>query len=142
MAYEFPGAKRNTYTETVCRKRKVKCGIKNVDCQVGNGEDYSGETSQTASGLTCQAWNVQTPHRHNFGRLGAHNHCRNPDGEPGAWCYTTSPDKRYELCNVRQCSACDKGNYSWQIILIIKMYCRTSRRNNNETTTTNNINRR
>ena len=89
----------------------LECGIKNVDCQIGNGADYSGETSQTVSGLTCQAWNVKTPHHHGFERLGGHNHCRNPDGEPGAWCYTTNANKRWELCNVRQCSDCDKGNF-------------------------------
>merc|ERR1719320_1567075 len=86
----------------------TECGIKNVECQIGNGADYSGETSQTVSGLTCQAWNVKIPHHHGFERLGGHNHCRNPDGEPGVWCYTTNPNKRWELCNVRQCSDCDK----------------------------------
>ena len=89
-------------------------GVENVDCQFGedykNKGDYIGGTSQTVSGLTCQAWNVQTPHKHEFGRLGDHNHCRNPDGESGVWCYTTNPDKRWELCDVRECNSCDKGS--------------------------------
>jgi len=88
-------------------------GIENFDCQFGeNDKDkrgYIGETSQTVSGLTCQAWNVQRPHKHEFGRLGDHNYCRNPDGESGVWCYTTNPDKRWEYCDVRECNGCDKG---------------------------------
>ena len=33
----------------------------------------------------------------------AMNYCRNPDGEPGPWCYTTDSSKRWELCDVEQC---------------------------------------
>ena len=87
-------------------------GIKNVDCQACNEDTYIGETSKTASGLTCQAWNVQTPHKHEFARLGAHNHCRNPDGKEGVWCFTTDPKKRWEDCAVRECNSCDKGRES------------------------------
>ena len=83
------------------------CSIKNVDCQTGKGADYHGEVSQTKSGLECQAWNVQTPHKHSFGEVGNHNQCRNPNGEPGAWCYTTNPAKRWELCDIEECSALD-----------------------------------
>ena len=85
------------------------CGIKNIDCQIGNGAAYTGEVHKTKSGIECQAWNVVTPHNHGFGRLGDHNQCRNPDGEPGAWCYTTDKNKRWDLCDVRQCVDCDKG---------------------------------
>ena len=58
----------------------------------------------TVSGRTCQGWFLQTPHRHNFASQGGHNLCRNPDGEPGAWCYTTDPHKRWELCPVSKCA--------------------------------------
>jgi len=88
-------------------------GIENVDCQFGEKDKYKrgyiGGASQTVSGLTCQAWNVQTPHKHEFARLGDHNHCRNPDEESGVWCYTTSPNKRWDYCDVRECNGCDKG---------------------------------
>jgi len=98
---------------TTVEPSKCLNGVENVDCQFGEEEKYKrgyiGGTSQTVSGLTCQAWNVQTPHKHEFGRLGDHNHCRNPDGESGVWCYTTNPDKRWELCDVRECNSCDKG---------------------------------
>merc|ERR1719333_274311 len=100
------------YTTTVAPSECLN-GIENVDCQFGENHKakrgYIGKTSQTVSGLTCQAWNVQTPHKHEFGRLGDHNHCRNPDGESGVWCYTTNPEKRWEYCDVRECNSCDKG---------------------------------
>merc|ERR1719187_1289737 len=88
-------------------------GIENVDCQFGEKDKhqrgYKGEASQTVSGLTCQAWNVQTPHKHEYGRLGDHNHCRNSDIESAPWCYTTNPEKRWEYCDVRECNSCDRG---------------------------------
>jgi len=96
-----------------------KCGTVNVDCQTGNGAAYHGETSHTVSGLKCQAWNVQTPHRHGFRKLGNHNQCRNPDGTPGVWCYTTNPRKRWELCDVPKCSDCDKEDVATQNAVLI-----------------------
>ena len=37
------------------------------------------------------------------------NYCRNPDGEPKVWCYTTNPGDRWERCDVPLCSGlcCD-----------------------------------
>lgn len=32
------------------------------------------------------------------------NYCRNPDGEPRPWCFTTSPSKRWDYCSVPRCS--------------------------------------
>ena len=33
------------------------------------------------------------------------NYCRNPDDEPGGpWCYTTDPAKRWEYCDVMNCT--------------------------------------
>ena len=52
-------------------------------------------------------WDSQEPHDHNFSDL-EENYCRNPDGSDGAWCYTTDPDVRWELCDV---PSCDDGEY-------------------------------
>ena len=90
----------------------AKCGetktVQDVDCQTGNGANYSGDVNVTRSGKKCQNWDSQSPHSHTYGRLGAHNKCRNPDGEPHAWCYTMESTSRWEFCHVRQCDECDK----------------------------------
>ena len=78
-----------------------------LSCIMGvNGALYRGGASTTASGLECQAWTSQTPHGHsrtpnNFpdSGLGDHNFCRNPDGEPGPWCYTIDPSVRWKYCS-------------------------------------------
>ncbi|XP_059898409.1 plasminogen [Gadus macrocephalus] len=33
------------------------------------------------------------------------NYCRNPDGEPKPWCLTTSLSKRWEYCDIPQCTS-------------------------------------
>jgi hypothetical protein len=48
------------------------------------------------SGIQHSAWldldNDQTPDYHDFGGLGDHNFCRNPDGKSGgAWCFVVCP---------------------------------------------------
>ena len=77
--------------------------------------DYRGNiavtstSNVTASGKTCQAWSAQIPHSHdrtpeNYPSSGLDsNYCRNPDGEPGAWCYTMDSGSRWELCDVPTC---------------------------------------
>jgi len=73
------------------------------------GENYDGCATTTVSGRTCQAWASMTPHSHRFKSLWTEsNNCRNPDGEPGPWCYTTDPDKRWELCPDLTCSKGDQ----------------------------------
>ncbi|XP_066263243.1 deleted in malignant brain tumors 1 protein-like [Branchiostoma lanceolatum] len=79
------------------------------DCQTGDGASYSGTASITETGQTCQHWESQTPHGHDYtpanypssGLL--QNYCRNPDGEPGVWCYTTDPGERWGFCDVPAC---------------------------------------
>ncbi|XP_070541654.1 apolipoprotein(a)-like [Ptychodera flava] len=72
-----------------------------------DGSDYRGTVSTTEHGKTCQEWTEQSPHSHTRTRenfpnagLGQHNYCRNPDGTSGAWCYTTHPSVRWELCDI------------------------------------------
>eukprot|EP01083_Nonionella_stella_P285630 972342_1 len=75
------------------------------DLATGKGYAYRGCTSKTISGKTCQRWTSQHPHRHtrtasNYPHkgIGNHNYCRNPDGEPTIWCYTTDPHYRWDYC--------------------------------------------
>jgi hypothetical protein len=76
------------------------------------GTEYQGTVNQTISGIMCQAWASNDPHRHQqFTTLpdgsqeAARNYCRNPDNEPdGPWYYTMNPAKRWEYCNVKLCS--------------------------------------
>ena len=77
-------------------------------CGCYDQADYRGTTNTTISGRTCLKWEVQEPHEHvyvpseRWPMLEA-NYCRNPDGTPGAWCYTTDPEVRWEYCNIPQC---------------------------------------
>ena len=82
-----------------------------LGCQTGKplGGDYKGTANKTVNGRNCQKWSLQKPHGHIFGGQGDHNYCRNPDGEPGVWCYTTDPEKRWELCHVPECANLTKG---------------------------------
>lgn len=73
------------------------------DCKrSSNGWDYSGKRNVTQSGRTCQVWSAQSPHSHGYTSY-PENYCRNPDGEPSPWCYTTDPYKRWELCDIPDC---------------------------------------
>ena len=79
-------------------------------CASSQQDDYRGTIAVTKNGRTCQAWTSQSPHGHNLTPNNYpasdldNNYCRNPDGEPGAWCYTTDQEMRWELCDVPTCS--------------------------------------
>ena len=81
------------------------------ECKKTNpGAEYRGTVSKTISGLTCQDWKSQSPHKHNntpqdSPKAGLFkNYCRNPDNKAkGPWCYTTSKEKVYEHCDVKLC---------------------------------------
>lgn len=85
------------------------CDPDNCGCESAQQADYRGTISTTQSGKTCQAWDSQSPHGHirteeNYPNAGLEsNYCRNPDGEPVAWCYTTDREKRWEFCSVPTC---------------------------------------
>lgn len=82
-----------------------------IDCLKGNGRFYQGYQNRTRSGIPCQRWDKQEPHKHDrpppvFPEIqGAENFCRNAGGEePMPWCYTTHPDVRWEYCEISKCS--------------------------------------
>jgi len=85
--------------------------------------DYIGCQTETTNGLTCQYWNTQSPHTHNYMPhltkwtpeagtqkmyptlgTGDHNFCRNPAGSAsgGIWCYTSSDEERWDYCSPRE----------------------------------------
>ncbi|NXT90407.1 PLMN protein, partial [Anhinga rufa] len=72
--------------------------------------DREAAVATTVSGLECQRWDSQQPHSHgylpeNFPEKDLKmNYCRNPDGEPRPWCFTTSLTKRWEYCDIPRCT--------------------------------------
>ncbi|CAG0892811.1 unnamed protein product [Cyprideis torosa] len=81
-----------------------------TECIRGRGRYYQGRQNVSQSGLPCQPWDQQTPHRHQrpppvFPELDkAENHCRNAGAEElKPWCYTTDPEVRWETCDIPYC---------------------------------------
>ena len=78
------------------------------------GLEYTGKVATTTNGKTCQQWALNTPHDHGMNTADYYpdstvpdNFCRNPDkGTYGPWCYTTDPDDRWQVCNVKFCDEC------------------------------------
>uniref|UniRef100_A0A672HQU1 Plasminogen n=1 Tax=Salarias fasciatus TaxID=181472 RepID=A0A672HQU1_SALFA len=81
------------------------------DCIQCSGEDYRGRASTTENGFTCQRWDSQKPHNHGYNpgalpeKFLEENYCRNPDGDPRPWCFTTSSSKRWDFCSIPRCSS-------------------------------------
>ncbi|NXR40586.1 PLMN protein, partial [Zosterops hypoxanthus] len=81
-----------------------------VECMHCSGENYHGVVATTVSGFVCQRWDSQEPHSHgylpeNFPEKDLkNNYCRNPDGEPRPWCFTTSQTKRWDYCDIPRCT--------------------------------------
>ncbi|BFZ16322.1 hypothetical protein BsWGS_19361 [Bradybaena similaris] len=80
------------------------------DCYMERGRWYNGTVRFTKSGIPCQAWLDMSPHKHDRSPLifpeliGAENFCRNPGGEESQpWCYTTSTESRWEVCDINMC---------------------------------------
>ncbi|MCP3664190.1 MAG: hypothetical protein GY696_17150, partial [Gammaproteobacteria bacterium] len=101
-----------------CTNAEETCAWNGIPtCKSPQG--YTGSKSKTTTGLTCQRWDSQKPHKHDRTPTRypnadlRENYCRNPDNEDGPWCYTTHPegwehgDKRWEYC-FRTCP----GRYS------------------------------
>uniref|UniRef100_A0A667Z6Z1 Plasminogen n=1 Tax=Myripristis murdjan TaxID=586833 RepID=A0A667Z6Z1_9TELE len=89
------------------------CNIANCseECIHCSGEDYRGRISTTENGYTCQHWDSQKPHNHGYipsalpEKFLEENYCRNPDGDPRPWCFTTSPSKRWDFCSIPRCTS-------------------------------------
>lgn len=75
------------------------------------GANYRGFEAKSITGRKCMRWDSQSPHKHtrtpeNYPFSGLiSNYCRNPDGEPGPWCYTVDKESRWELCDIPICAA-------------------------------------
>ena len=99
-----PPSTTTTKSQSGCILDSATCG-----CADSGQSDYRGTIAKTVNGRTCQAWNSQSPQTHNrtpanYPTAGLDsNYCRNPDGEPSAWCYTTDPNVRWEFCAVPVC---------------------------------------
>ncbi|CAK8681517.1 unnamed protein product [Clavelina lepadiformis] len=74
-----------------------------------SGANYRGWISKTESGLTCQAWSSQEPHRHTITSESnptaglINNYCRNPNSRDKPWCYTTDPNIEWQYCKIPVC---------------------------------------
>ena len=71
--------------------------------------NYNGTTSFTLNGLTCQLRDSQYPHQHYYTYPGLFlkatledisNFCRTPDGSEWPWCFTMSPEIRWQACEI------------------------------------------
>ncbi|XP_028996559.1 plasminogen isoform X2 [Betta splendens] len=98
---------------TDANTRWEHCGVADCteECIHCSGEDYRGKTSTTENGFTCQRWDSQKPHNHGYipsalpEKFLEHNYCRNPDGDPRPWCFTTSISKRWDFCSIPRCTS-------------------------------------
>ncbi|XP_033976926.1 plasminogen [Trematomus bernacchii] len=81
------------------------------ECIHCSGENYRGKISTTENAYTCQRWDSQKPHNHGYNpsalpeKYLEENYCRNPDGDPKPWCFTTSPSKRWDFCSIPRCTS-------------------------------------
>ncbi|XP_038666762.1 hepatocyte growth factor-like protein [Scyliorhinus canicula] len=73
-------------------------------CFKHNGVGYRGTVAQTSASNTCQRWDQQHPHAHEFTPENYpckgldENYCRNPDGSEAPWCFTTDEGIRTAFC--------------------------------------------
>ncbi|XP_069500278.1 hepatocyte growth factor-like protein isoform X2 [Ambystoma mexicanum] len=97
------------------KKCEIKQQLQNVEftdvCFKEKGEGYRGKANHTTTGIVCQRWDSQTPHKHHFvpetfGCKGLdENYCRNPDGSEAPWCFTTLPRMRVAFCfQIKRCA--------------------------------------
>lgn len=80
------------------------------NCRNGYGRFYLGTMNVTKSGIPCQRWDSQHPHKHMqpplvFPQIAdGENYCRNAGGEePAPWCYTVDETVRWQHCDISLC---------------------------------------
>ncbi|XP_070789837.1 hepatocyte growth factor-like protein [Pituophis catenifer annectens] len=93
-----------------CTEKRPHMSI-TTSCFRLKGEDYRGKVNVTTSGVPCQRWDSQTPHRHNFHpekypcKDLSENYCRNPDGSEAPWCFTTMTNLPRAFCfQIKRCA--------------------------------------
>ena len=70
----------------------VDCGVRNIDCAETYASLYSGFANTTVLGYHCKD----------------NTYCRGV-GTWKPWCYTSSKDKWWDYCPIRECEECDKS---------------------------------
>ena len=73
----------------------VDCGVRNMDCVEKDASHYSGAVNTTVRGYDCKD----------------DKFCRG-DSTWRPWCYTTSKDRTWDYCPIRDCEECDKSKIS------------------------------
>ncbi|CAB4030230.1 uncharacterized protein LOC110041943 [Paramuricea clavata] len=131
-AYRFSCLKRplrNAGDSPECVYYERKESLEKEDCLYLNGSSYHGNISVTSSGIPCQSWTEQCPHRHTMNKTypelnNAKNYCRNPKNSgQRPWCFTTDRNKRWEYCDIPKCVPVD-GNYgNWSLSSSCSVTC-------------------
>ncbi|XP_004586741.2 kremen protein 2 [Ochotona princeps] len=85
------------------------------ECFQVNGADYRGRQNRTGprgAGRPCLFWDQTQQHSYSSARdpqgrwgLGAHNFCRNPDGDVQPWCYVAETEEGiyWRYCDIPTC---------------------------------------
>lgn len=79
------------------------------------GLEYLGTESNSESGIRCQSWSSDQPHKikedikdvqfADGSKKKARNYCRNPTkSSMGPWCYTMNYDLQFDTCGLPLCS--------------------------------------
>jgi hypothetical protein len=73
--------------------------------------NYRGFQQYARDGRKCQRWDSQSPNWHSYGHYGAHNYCRNIDGDESTlWCYNSQGIiPRWEYCDPLREDYCDSA---------------------------------
>ncbi|XP_028830207.1 muscle, skeletal receptor tyrosine-protein kinase isoform X1 [Denticeps clupeoides] len=107
----LPSQKADPASCTAVPFLEIKKHLVTNACYNDRGRFYQGAVNVTLSGIPCQKWSQQDPHRHRLSAevipelRNAENYCRNPGGESDRpWCYTTNPNVIWEYCNIQKCS--------------------------------------